>query len=136
MSDGDAGADAATHGPDGDDVGLTGTPPDREAPRRGNGSGPRLMRSPSPIDGRRRRPRPRRPSASPRYDHETGGSHTDGGLTVADLIAKVGAPAAGRPRHHHAAPEPEPAPPESPLPIDERDNGYHAYAPSAASEYA
>ena len=27
MSDGDAGADAATHGPDADDIRLTGTPP-------------------------------------------------------------------------------------------------------------
>src|ERR1035441_5648599 len=68
--------------------------------------------------------------------HEAGGSHTDGGLTVADLIAKVGAPVAGRPRHHHAAPDLEPADPESQLPIDEQDNGYRAYAPSAASEYA
>ena len=40
---------------------------------------------------------------------EKAGCHTDGGLTVADLIAKVGAPATTRPRHRHVAPEPEPS---------------------------
>lgn len=36
-------------------------------------------------------------------------SHTRGGISVADLIAKVGAPTTARPRHHHIAPDAEPA---------------------------
>jgi LCP family protein required for cell wall assembly len=38
---------------------------------------------------------------------DKGGSHTGGVLTVAELIAKVGAPTRGRPSHHHVAPHPE-----------------------------
>src|ERR1700739_968496 len=38
---------------------------------------------------------------------ETGGCHSDGGLTVADLIAKIGAPIRGRHGHHHVAPDTE-----------------------------
>ena len=34
-----------------------------------------------------------------------GGSHADGALSVADLIAKIGAPTASRHRHHRAAEE-------------------------------
>src|SRR6201997_535523 len=34
---------------------------------------------------------------------DKGGSHTGGVLTVAELIAKVGAPMPGRPSHHHVA---------------------------------
>ncbi|WP_156686752.1 LCP family protein [Mycobacterium sp. Marseille-P9652] len=37
------------------------------------------------------------------------GSHAAGALTVADLIAKVGAPAPTRPAHHHVAPDDEAA---------------------------
>ncbi len=137
MSDGDAGADAATQGHDGDDLGLTGTPPGSRgaapwerfgAPSHAVAVAHRWSATPATSTPAE--------SATDGYHHETGGSHTDGGLTVADLIAKVGAPAAGRRRHHHAAPEAEPAQPESPLPVDRRDNGYHAYAPLAASEYA
>ena len=40
-------------------------------------------------------------------NHAAAGSHTEGGLSVADLIAKVGVPVADRPRHHHAAPDTE-----------------------------
>jgi LCP family protein required for cell wall assembly len=40
---------------------------------------------------------------------EKAGCHTHGGLTVADLIAKVGAPTPDRPHHHHTAPETEPS---------------------------
>jgi LCP family protein required for cell wall assembly len=36
------------------------------------------------------------------------GSHAGGGLSVADLIAKVGAPTTARSRHRHTAPEAEP----------------------------
>ena len=47
------------------------------------------------------------------------GCHAKGGVTVADLIAKVGAPAGDRPRHHRGAPEPYEAEPE--LPVDLQD---------------
>lgn len=56
------------------------------------------------------------PVAAPEDDDEPGGCHTGGGVTVADLIAKVGAP--NRPVHRRAAPEetepfePEPVEPE------------------------
>jgi LCP family protein required for cell wall assembly len=141
MHDGDAGADAATQGHDGDDVGLTGTPPGSRgaapwerfgAPSHRVAVAHRWSATPATTS-------PAEPTAAAARDHhghEAGGSHTDGGLTVADLIAKVGAPVAGRPRHHHAAPDSEPADPKPQLPIDEQDNGYGAYAPSAASEYA
>ncbi|OBI42389.1 LCP family protein [Mycobacterium colombiense] len=46
---------------------------------------------------------PIEPVATPEEEPEQGGSHTGGGVSVADLIAKVGAP--GRPVHHRAAPE-------------------------------
>src|ERR1700756_2045245 len=38
---------------------------------------------------------------------QKGGSHTGGALTVAELLAKVGTPAPGRPTHHHVAPDTE-----------------------------
>src|ERR1700741_2074863 len=36
-------------------------------------------------------------------DDDAVGCHASGGISVADLIAKFGAPTAGRPRHHHHA---------------------------------
>ncbi|OSC39091.1 LCP family protein [Mycobacterium decipiens] len=39
---------------------------------------------------------------------ERGGSHIDGGVSVADLIAKLGAASPDHPAHRHAAPDPEP----------------------------
>jgi LCP family protein required for cell wall assembly len=46
------------------------------------------------------------PPVEPRAgDNEAVGCHTDGGVSVADLIAKIGAPAADRPSHHHQAPD-------------------------------
>ncbi|OBI93378.1 transcriptional regulator [Mycobacterium alsense] len=51
-------------------------------------------------------PEPVAPAAG---ETETTGSHARGALTVADLIAKVGAPATARPRHRHVAPDDEPA---------------------------
>src|ERR1700744_660163 len=39
-------------------------------------------------------------------DNEAVGCHTEGGVSVADLIAKIGAPATDRPSHHHQAPDP------------------------------
>ncbi|HEY2504084.1 MAG TPA: LCP family protein [Mycobacterium sp.] len=38
-------------------------------------------------------------------DNEAVGCHADGGVSVADLIAKIGAPAADRPSRHHKAPD-------------------------------
>lgn len=59
-------------------------------------------------------------AAGPRQDDtDRGGSHTGGGVSVADLIAKVGAPR--RPVHHRAAPEDsevEPTGAEPGLPIE------------------
>jgi LCP family protein required for cell wall assembly len=81
-----------------------------------------------------------REPAEPAVEHHgNGGCHTDGGLTVADLIAKIGGPAAERPRHHHAAPdaetaEPQPAQPPRP-PSHEWDDKYDAYALLSPAEY-
>jgi len=56
-------------------------------------------------------------------DTEKVGCHADGGITVADLIAKVGAPSLGRPSHRHAAQpvdiEPSEAAPDGPA--DQQD---------------
>src|SRR5580704_8880655 len=128
MSDGDAGADAATHGPDADDIGLTGTPPGSRgaAPWERFGTTQTVAvvnrwAGPSAVRG------PVEPAERVAVEnHANGGSHADGGLTVADLIAKVGGPVAERPRHHHAAPDAETADPEPPPPSDEQDAKYDA----------
>lgn len=53
--------------------------------------------------------------AQPQEDHaEQTGCHAGGGVSVADLIAKIGAP--DRPVHRRAAPEPEPPEPPEPEP--------------------
>jgi LCP family protein required for cell wall assembly len=136
MSDGDTGADAATHGPDADDIRLTGTPPGSRgtAPWERFGTttqtvavvnrwkGPSAMRG--PVE-------PAEPVAV--ENHGNGGSHADGRLTVADLIAKVGGPVAERPRHHHAAPDT--ARPEPPPPNDEQDDNYDAYVSLSPAEH-
>lgn len=59
------------------------------------------------------------PVEAPVDDTDGGGSHAGGGVSVADLIAKIGAP--DRPVHHRAAPEdpePEPSGDEPGLPIE------------------
>ena len=138
MSDGDAGADAATHGPDADDIRRTGTPPGSRgaAPweRFGNTTQTVAVANrwmgPSAIGG------PVEPAERVAVEnHGNGGSHADGGLTVADLIAKVGGPLAERPRHHHAAPDTETAGPVPPPPSDEQDDNYDAYASLSPAEY-
>src|SRR5215472_5239690 len=48
-------------------------------------------------------------SAEPAVELQAGesektGSHTDGRVSVADLIAKIGAPSPDQPRNHHIAP--------------------------------
>src|SRR5271169_2970527 len=53
------------------------------------------------------------------------GGHTDGGLSVADLIAKLGAPTHDRPNHHHVAqheaPDDEPSQVAPDVPADQQD---------------
>jgi LCP family protein required for cell wall assembly len=53
------------------------------------------------------------------------GCHTDGGLSVADLIAKLGAPTHDRPHHHHVgqheAPDDEPSHVAPDVPADQQD---------------
>src|SRR5271168_2422754 len=65
--------------------------------------------------------KPPEPAAEPvrSSSHATdrAGSHTAGGLTVADLIAKVGAAPVGAPTHHHVASDTES--PE--IPVDLQD---------------
>ena len=138
MSDGDAGADAATHGPDADDTGRTGTPPGSRgaAPWERFGNTTQTVAvvnrwmGPSATGG------PVEPAERVAVEnHGNGGSHADGGLTVADLIAKVGGPVAERPRHHHAAPDTETAGPVPPPPSDEQDDNYDAYASLSPAEY-
>src|ERR1700744_828462 len=138
MSDGDAGADAATHGPDADDIRLTGTPPGSRgaAPWERFGTTTQTVAVVNRWTG---------PSARggtggtservPVEDPGNGGSHADGGLTVADLIAKVGGAVAERPRHHHAAPDTETAEPQPAPPSDEQDDNYDAYASLSPAEY-
>jgi LCP family protein required for cell wall assembly len=69
---------------------------------------------------------------------EKAGCHADGGLTVADLIAKVGAPSTARPsRHHHVAPDAEPSEVAPELPVGLQDAQVidtPAYSLDAASE--
>ena len=147
MSDGDFGADEATRdattghqrtlGAYGDEVGLIGTAPGSRgvapwerfaAPSQAVAVAHRWSATPASAPP---------PAVEPAADgqSETGGCHTDGGLTVAELIAKIGGPVANRPRHHHAAPDPEPPDPDPSRPGDEQDDGYDAYAVSASSAY-
>ncbi|OBH31052.1 transcriptional regulator [Mycobacterium sp. E342] len=52
---------------------------------------------------------------------EGSGCHTGGGVSVADLIAKLGAPSTGRSTHRRAEPEVESAPADSQLPVELRE---------------
>jgi LCP family protein required for cell wall assembly len=54
-------------------------------------------------------------------DTEKVGCHTSGGVSVADLIAKVGGSAPATPRRHHLAPDPEPSEPTPDVPVDQQD---------------
>jgi LCP family protein required for cell wall assembly len=68
----------------------------------------------------------------PTHDaHSVDGGHAAGAITVADLIAKIGAPNAGRSSHRRAAPASEPADsvPHDPF-IDEPGYDYDAYTAS------
>jgi LCP family protein required for cell wall assembly len=138
MSDGDFGADEATpdatsgslraSGVDGDDVGLIGTrgaaPWERfGAPRQAVAVAHRRSAPPASA-------RPAVGTAADE-DHDTGGCHTNGGLTVADLIAKIGGPATDRPSHHHAAPDLQQPDPD----LDQPGDGCDAYAASTSAAY-
>jgi LCP family protein required for cell wall assembly len=143
MSDGDS----ATHGPDADDIGLTGNPPGSRgaAPWERFGAartatiaqrwvGPSSTPEP-PAPNRSAKPVERAGNGNGNGNQDTG-SHAEGGLSVADLIAKVGGSVADRPRHHHAAPEETKAlDPGSPQPADEPDD-YDAYALRSRTNYA
>ena len=149
MSDGDFGADKATpdatfgdpraFAVDGDDVGLTaattgtrGAAPWERfgAPSQGVAVAHRWSPPPTPTS------RSMSPLTEPADDDgEPRGCHTDGGLTVAELIAKIGGSTAERPRHRHAAPELEPPEHDANQPGDEQDDGYddaHAVSPAYA----
>jgi LCP family protein required for cell wall assembly len=136
MSDGDS----ATHGPDGDDSGRTGTPPGSRgaAPWERFGSTRTATiahRWVGPTANPDRADEPaENGSGHSNGNHDSAGSHAEGGLSVADLIAKVGGSGPDRPRHHHAAPDdfkPEPLPAAF-----ERDNGYDAFEMLSSADYA
>jgi LCP family protein required for cell wall assembly len=137
MSDGDTGADAATHGPDADDIGLTGTPPGSRgaAPWERFGAATQTVAVANRWLGPSAMREPVEPAEPAVENHGNGGSHADGGLTVADLIAKIGGPVAERPRRHHATPDAETAVPQPPPPSDGHDDKYDAYALLSPAEY-
>jgi LCP family protein required for cell wall assembly len=141
MSDGDS----ATHGPDADDVALTGAPPGSRgaAPweRFGTTQTATIAHrwvGPSAVSKPREAEVPARPveRAGTGHGNGHGGSHAEGGLSVADLIAKIGGPVADRPRHHHAAPDgldtlrPAPARPA------EEPEDYDAFELLSPADYA
>lgn len=68
-----------------------------------------------------------RPAPPPGSDAEPSGSHTEGGLTVAELIAKVGGSTTTGRSHRRAAPETEPP--------EQTDYRYGAYDVSMSSAY-
>ena len=76
------------------------------APEPDNGA--HLWQAESPIEDDTERPaQPRKePRVEPRTPQQVA-SHTNGAISVADLIAKIGAPTPGRPSHHHVAPDAE-----------------------------
>jgi LCP family protein required for cell wall assembly len=129
MSDGDYGADEATPDAASNEVGLAGlalgargaAPWERfGTPARGIAVAHRWSPPPSPTTE----------AAVDQADDGPRGCHTDGALTVAELIAKVGGSTTERPRHRRAAPDPEPPVPE-PNPLDDE-----AYAVSPAYAFA
>jgi LCP family protein required for cell wall assembly len=131
MSDGDS----ATHGSDADDIG-TGTPSGSRGTAPWERFGPATQTTtiahrwvgpsvlPTPVE------------RGHEEDRAAAGSHTEGGLTVAELIAKVGGSVAERPRHHHAAPDSEIVEPELLPPTDEPVDDYDDYPLSSSGDYA
>ncbi|MDT5089246.1 MAG: hypothetical protein QOG47_1953 [Mycobacterium sp.] len=131
MSDGDS----ATHGSDADDIG-TGTP----SGSRGTAPWERFGRATQTTTIAHRWVGPSVLPTPVERGHEedraAAGSHTEGGLTVAELIAKVGGSVAERPRHHHAAPDSEIVEPELLPPTDEPVDDYDDYPLSSSGDYA
>ncbi|UMB70388.1 LCP family protein [Mycobacterium paraterrae] len=138
MSDGDS----ATHGPDADDIGLTGTPPGSRgaAPWERFGTaptativhqwvGPSAMREPvestAPLDPA--------DHGNGNGSHDTSGNHAEGGLSVAELIAKIGGAATDRPRRHHAAPDTET---NEPAPSADQPEDYNPYELLSPADYS
>jgi LCP family protein required for cell wall assembly len=111
MSDGDYGAGKATpdaaSGVDGDDVGLTAATTGTRAAAPWERFG-----APSPAVAVAHRWSPQIQPAHDDEDDGPHGCHTDGGLTVAELIAKIGGSTTDKPRHRRAAPDPEPPEPD------------------------
>ena len=130
MSDGDA----ATHGSDADDIGLTGAPPGSRGAAPWERFGTTTQTA--TIVNRWVGPSAITDPVEPIHPENHAASHTEGGLTVADLIAKVGAPVADRPRHHHAAPDTETVESKPPPPADEAGDDYDAYALMSPADYA
>ncbi|OBF56313.1 transcriptional regulator [Mycobacterium sp. 852002-50816_SCH5313054-b] len=104
------------------DGGTDATPDHRRTPQPRLGSAPwERFGEPPTDDGVHRwqaEPALIEPAAG---EPEKAGCHADGGLTVADLIAKVGAPSATRPSHRRAAPDPEAAGAAPDLPVELQD---------------
>src|SRR5258708_37676487 len=98
MSDGDTGADAATHGPDADDIGLTGTPPGSRgaAPWERFGAATQTIAVANRWLGPSAMREPVEPAEPAVENHGNGGSHADGGLPVPALIAQPRGPLPGR----------------------------------------
>ncbi|VBA58844.1 LCP family protein [Mycobacterium attenuatum] len=72
----------------------------------------------SPGDGVHHRG-PDHGAASPAADHPPVGCHVNGGVSVAELIAKLGAPTPARSKHRHSAADPKPiSEPAEPSPVD------------------
>jgi LCP family protein required for cell wall assembly len=80
--------------------------------------GPRVARGAAPWE---RFPEPSHENSSPDEPSEKVGSHARGGLSVADLIAKVGAPTLDRPSHRHVAPDAEPSEASPDVAADQQD---------------
>ncbi|MBV9721987.1 MAG: LCP family protein, partial [Mycobacterium sp.] len=80
-----------------------------------------------------RAPTPQVEPGPDRYRAE-GGCHTDGGLTVAELIAKIGGTVTDRPTHH-AAPDLEVPESDRHPPDNQGDGKYDAYASSTSTAY-
>ena len=80
--------------------------------------------APSPDDGAHRW-QAEQPVEHEEGDTEKVGCHADGVVSVADLIAKIGAPTPDRPSHHHiaddVAPDTEPSEVASDVPLDLQD---------------
>jgi LCP family protein required for cell wall assembly len=89
--------------------------------RRSSGAAPwERFSAPPPADG------VQQAQAEPTVEHQEGdtekaGSHTDGAVSVADLIAKIGAPPADRPRRHRVADDVDEPQSAGGVPIDQQD---------------